>query len=354
VTVTRNRPVTALPVGAVRVGSISVRVSRRPLVTGIALAVAVFIVALLACFYGDYPIPPAEVLKSLVGQGAAASDFVVVQLRLPRALCAVVVGAALGAAGAAFQALTRNPLGSPDIIGFTSGAATGALLQILVFGGAALAVSAGALAGGLVSAVIVYLLAMGRGAVGYRLVLVGIGLNALLWAVNSYLLITAELADALSAQVWIVGSLNGRSWDQLWPVVGICVLCLPLLMIAARPLGLLEMGDDAAKALGVQANRTRIVIVVLAVALAAAATATAGPIAFVALAAPQLAKRLTGSVAVGVLPAALMGAFVLTTSDFVAQRLFAPVQLPVGIVTGCVGGLYLISLLLSEWKKGRG
>jgi len=318
------------------------------------MAVGVFAAVLLACFYGDFPIPAGDVVQSLLGQGTSSTDFVVIQLRLPRALCAVAVGAALGASGAAFQALTRNPLGSPDIIGFTSGAATGALLQILVVGGTALAVSAGALVGGLASALIVYLLAMGRGAVGYRLVLVGIGLNALLWAVNSYLLITADLDDALSAQVWIVGSLNGRSWDQLWPVVGVCVLCLPLLMIAARPLGLLEMGDDAAKALGVHADRTRIVIVILAVALAAAAVATAGPIAFVALAAPQLAKRLTGSVAVGVLPAALMGAFVLVTSDFVAQRLFAPVQLPVGIATGCIGGLYLIWLLLSEWKKGRG
>ncbi|MET0865823.1 MAG: iron chelate uptake ABC transporter family permease subunit [Nakamurella sp.] len=353
-TVTANKPASQVPVGALRVGSISLRVSRRPLIASIGLALAVVAATLVACFYGDYPIPAADVWKSLIGQGTSSTDFVVLDLRLPRALCAVAIGAALGASGAAFQALTRNPLGSPDIIGFTSGAATGALLQILIVGGTALAISAGALVGGLASALIVYLLAMGKGAVGYRLVLVGIGLNAMLWAVNFYLLVTASLEDAMSAQVWLVGSLNGRSWDQLWPVVGLSVICLPLLMIAARPLGLLEMGDDAARALGVRAERTRIVIVILAVALAAAATATAGPIAFVALAAPQLAKRLTGSVAVSVLPAALMGAFVLVTSDFVAQRLFAPVQLPVGIATGCVGGLYLIWLLLSEWKKGRG
>ena len=353
-TVTGSKPAVQLPVGAIRVGSISVRMAGRPLIVGVGLAIAVVAAVLVACFFGDYPIPAADVLSALLGQGSTGTDFVVLGLRLPRALCAVAIGAALGASGAAFQALTRNPLGSPDIIGFTSGAATGALLQILIFGGTALAIAGGALVGGLASALIVYLLAMGRGAVGYRLVLVGIGLNALLWAVNSYLLITAKLEDAMSAQVWLIGSLNGRSWDQLWPVVGVCVICLPLLMIAARPLGLLEMGDDAARALGVRADRTRIIIVILAVALAAAATATAGPIAFVALAAPQLAKRLTGSVAVGVLPAALMGALVLVISDFVAQRLFAPTQLPVGIATGCVGGLYLIWLLLSEWNKGRG
>jgi iron complex transport system permease protein len=294
------------------------------------------------------------VLAALTGRGTTATDFVVLDLRLARALCAVAIGAALGASGAAFQALTRNPLGSPDIIGLTSGAATGALLQILVIGGTTLAIAGGALVGGLASAVIVYLLAAGRGAVGYRLILVGIGLNAMLWAVNSYLLITARLADAMTAQVWLIGSLNGRTWAQLWPVLGILVICLPLLMMAARPLGLLEMGDDSAKALGVRANHTRIVVIVLAVALAAGAVATAGPIAFVALAAPQLAKRLTGSVAVSILPAALMGAFVLATSDVVAQRMFAPVQLPVGIATGAVGGLYLVWLLLSEWKKDRG
>jgi len=354
VTAVENKPARTLPVSAVRMGSMSVRVTRRPLIVSVLLAIAVLAVVAVSSFVGDYPLPAQDVLAALLGNGTTATDFVVLDLRLARALCAVTIGAALGASGAAFQALTRNPLGSPDIIGFTSGAATGALLQILIFGGTALAIAGGALFGGLASALVVYLLAMGRGAVGYRLVLVGIGLNAFLWAINWYLLISAELEDAMSAQVWLTGSLNGRSWSQLWPVLAVLVICLPLLMIASRPLGLLEMGDDAARALGVRADHTRVVIVVLAVALAAAATATAGPIAFVALAAPQLAKRLTGSVAVSVLPAALMGAFVLTTSDLVAQRLFAPTQLPVGIATGVVGGLYLIWLLLSEWRKGRG
>lgn len=339
---------------AVRAGPLSMRVTARPVVATIGLAVAVVAVVLVSCFLGDFPIPAGDVIAALTGQGGTATDFVVLDLRLARALCAITIGAALGASGAAFQALTRNPLGSPDIIGLTAGAATGALLQILIIGGSALAIAGGALFGGLATALLVYLLAMGRGAVGYRLILVGIGLDAMLWAVNSYLLVTAKLEDAMTAQVWLVGSLNGRSWPQLWPVLGALVLCLPLLMMASRPLGLLEMGDDAAKALGVRAEPTRIVVVILAVALAAAAVATAGPIAFVALAAPQLAKRLTGSVAVSILPAALMGAFVLATSDIAAQRLFAPAQLPVGVATGAVGGLYLVWLLLSQWRQNRG
>ena len=184
-----------------------------------------------------FPLPASDVLAALTGQGSSATNFVVLDLRLARALCAVTIGAALGASGAAFQALTRNPLGSPDIIGLTSGAATGALLQILIIGGTALAIAGGALLGGLATAVIVYALAAGRGAVGYRLILVGIGCNAMLWAVNWYLLISANLQDALTAQVWLVGSLNGRSWAQLWPLLGLLAICLPLLMIASRPLG---------------------------------------------------------------------------------------------------------------------
>lgn len=133
--------------------------------------------------------------------------------------------------------MTRNPLGSPDIIGFTSGAATGALLQILVLGGTSMAVAEGALLGGLAAALLVYGLSVGRGAVGYRLVLVGIGLNAMLWAVNWYLLVRADLEDAMSAQVWLIGSLNGRSWGEVWPVLLAALLIGPLLMAVSRPPG---------------------------------------------------------------------------------------------------------------------
>nr|WP_240188721.1 iron chelate uptake ABC transporter family permease subunit [Nakamurella flavida] len=347
---TADRPL--LP--AVRVGGWSMRVRRRAVLSCVGLAVACLAVVLLATVLGDYPLPVRDVVASLTGRGTTATDFVVLDLRLARVLCAIAVGMALGAAGAVFQSLTRNPLGSPDIIGFTQGAATGALLQILVLGGSAAAIASGAVVGGLLTSLAVYLLAVRGGSLGYRLILVGIGLNFMLGAVNWYLLISADLQDAITARVWIIGSLNSRGWEQLWPLALTLAVGLPVLMALSRPLGQLELGDDLGRQLGVRVGAVRIWALVVSVVVTAAAVATAGPIAFVALAAPQLARRLTGSPTVGILPAALMGGFVLASSDLVAQRLFAPTQFPVGIATGAVGGVYLAALLLSEWKKGRG
>lgn len=353
-----DRPSTAAPRTrqrrALRIGPFSLPYQLRIVLVTIGLAAALVVAVVTAAFLGDFPLPAGDVVTSLLGGGSQATDFVVLDLRVARALCAVAIGAALGASGAVFQSISRNPLGSPDIIGFTAGSATGAVIAITVLNVSGLAVAGGALIGGLCTALLVYLLSVGGRTLGYRLILVGIGVNALLWAVNYYLLTAARLEDALTAQVWLVGSLNGRSWDQLWPVLVVVLIAVPLLMMLARPLTLLEMGEDAAAALGVRGNRVRLAAVVLGVLLAAVAVATAGMITFVALAAPQLARRLTGAPTVGVLSSALMGGFLLLTSDLVAQRLFAPVQFPVGVATGAVGGLYLMWLLLSEWKRGRG
>lgn len=339
---------------AVRIGPWSLPFRIRAVVATLGLLMAALGTVVVAAFLGDFALPAGDVIASLLGRGSQATDFVVLDLRVARALCAVAIGAALGASGAVFQSISRNPLGSPDIIGFTAGSATGAVIAITVLNVSGLGVAGGALIGGLCTAVLVYLLSAGGRALGYRLILVGIGVNALLWAVNHYLLTAARLEDALTAQVWLVGSLNGRSWEQLWPVLIVVLVAVPLLMALARPLTLLEMGEDSAASLGVRAGRVRLAAVVLGVLLAAVAVATAGMITFVALAAPQLARRLTGAASVGVLSSALMGGFVLVSSDLFAQRLFAPVQFPVGVATGAVGGLYLMWLLLSEWKRGRG
>lgn len=350
----RSGPGPRAPIRAVRVGGLSVRTAGRSVLVGALLAVALVLAVLGSTFVGEVPVPADQVVRALVGSATPPIEFVVLDLRLARAVCAAAVGAALGAAGAAFQSLTRNPLGSPDVIGFTSGAATGALLQILVVGGTAVAITAGAALGGLAAALFVFGLSLGRGPVGYRLVLVGIGLTAVLSAVNAYLLVTADLPDAMSAQVWLVGSLNGRTWAEVWPVLAALAAAGPVLAVVARPLGLLEMGEDAARAVGVAAARTRVITVVAAVGLTAAATATAGPIAFVALAAPQIARRLTGSVQVGVLAAALTGGLLLVIGNVLAQRMFAPVELPVGVLTGALGGCYLVWLLVVQWRRGRG
>ncbi len=339
----------------VRAGSVlSVRVEGRTLTVCLGLLVALLALVSVSLTTGDYPVTVPDVLRTLVGRGERADEFIVLGLRLPRVVTGLLVGCALGVAGAVFQLVTRNPLGSPDVIGFTSGAVTGALVVLLVLRSGGWATSFGALAGGGVTALLVFLLSTRGGVQGYRLILVGIGVSAVLQAANSYLLTRSRVEDAQQAQVWITGSLNGRGWEQATPVaIGLAVL-LPVLLLAGRSLTLLDLGDDAARALGVHVDRTRVLALVVGTALTALAAMAAGPIAFVALAAPQVARRLTGAVGPGLVAAGLTGALLLLVSDFAAQRLFAPTQLPVGVMTGAVGGLYLAHLLVAQWRRGRG
>ncbi|WP_406447055.1 iron chelate uptake ABC transporter family permease subunit [Streptomyces sp. NBC_01613] len=198
-----------------------------------------------------------------------------------------MVGAALGVSGALFQSLTRNPLGSPDIVGFTYGSATGGLLVVLVVGGTGGQIAFGAVAGGLATALLVYVLAWRHGIHGYRLVLVGIGVSALLQGVNAYLLAKARFTQAAQAMVWLNGSLNGRDWQDVRPAALGLLVVLPLVALVAGRLKILEMGDDGAGGLGVPVQHTRLLILVVATAACAVATAAAGPIPFVALIAPS-------------------------------------------------------------------
>ncbi|HEV7759732.1 MAG TPA: iron chelate uptake ABC transporter family permease subunit [Acidimicrobiales bacterium] len=327
-----------------------------------ARAVAVTVVVLALAFgvfcwslsVGDFPIALSDVLSSLVGAGHPDTDFVVRTLRLPRGLTALLVGAGFGLSGAIFQRLTRNPLASPDIIGVNAGAAAAGVLAIVVWHAQPGDVTLTALAGGLVSAVAIYVLAYKQGVTGYRLVLVGIGITAMLGSVTSYLLTRAEIFDAQRATVWLTGSLNGRSWDHVRPMAWALAVLLPVAAGLARQLRLLELGDDAARGLGSRVEAARGALLLTGVGLAAIATASAGPIGFVALVSPQIARRLVGPQSVGLLPAAACGALLLVASDLVGRRIFAPTELPVGIVTAVLGAPYLLFLLARANKIGSG
>ena len=338
---------------AVRAGTFSLRLDARALAVEIALLAVLAVVCAVTLTTGDYHIPLPDVLRTLVGRGSAIDHFIVETLRLPRLLTGVLVGGALAVGGTIFQSLSRNPLGSPDIIGFDTGAATGALLVILVVHGSTPQVAVGAVIGGVATALLVYLLAIKRGVQGYRLILVGIGIAATLSSVNSYLITRANITDAQTAAVWLTGSLNGRGWDQVRPVALALLVLLPLAAHLGRDLRMLELGEDVGRALGINAERVRLAAIVVGVGLAAVATACAGPIGFVALAAPQIARRLTAVPGPNVVASAITGAVLLTASDLAAQRLFAPTQLPVGVMTGVVGGVYLAWLLARQWRKGR-
>lgn len=295
-----------------------------------------------------------DVLLAVVGRGDEDARWVVMTLRMPRAIAGALVGAALGVSGAILQSVSRNVLASPDIVGFSAGAATGGLLQILIFDAGPFAVAVGAVLGGLVTAALVLLVSRRAGSSGTRLVLVGVGVGALLTAANSLMLTRAEAGQALSAAVWLAGSLNVRTWVYVLPAALALAVVIPLVALRARAMTLMELGDDTATALGVDVRRCRTQLVALSVVLVAVAVSVAGPIGFVALAAPQIGRRLARSPSVALVPAGLAGAVLLVGGDVLAMRVIAPQQLPVGIVTAALGGLYLVWLLSAQWRSGRG
>jgi iron complex transport system permease protein len=226
-------------------------------------------------------------------------------------------------------------------------------MVILWVGGSATLIAGGALLGCLVTSAAVYALAFRGGTHGVRLVLVGVGVSALLESVNAFLITRARLEEAATAQVWMIGSLNGRGWHHVVPLAIAAAVLLPLAFAWARRLGMLTMGDEMASSAGIPVERSRVVLLAAAILLAAAATAAAGPVAFIALAAPQLAVRLTRSPEVSLVASAAMGALLMTGSDLAAQRILADTPLPVGVLTAGVGGAYLCWLLVHEWRRGR-
>lgn len=326
------------------------RVDLRTVVVGAMLGAATVAITLAALASGDYPLTLDQVVDALLGSADDFAHTVVVEWRMPRALAAVVFGAALGASGAVFQSLTRNPLASPDVVGFSAGAYTGALIVMIVVHGTYLEVAAGAFIGGVATAALVYLLAFRRGVQGFRLIIVGIGVSAVLSSVNTWLMLTADLDTALVAAVWGTGSLNGITWQQTGVGSMLVAILLVVTLWMARPLRQLELGDDAAKALGVRVEPARLGLMLLSVALIAVVTAAAGPISFVALAAPQIARRLTRTAGVSVAGSAVLGALLLAASDYLAVHALTA-MLPVGTITVVIGGAYLVWLLVHEARR---
>lgn len=338
-----------------RVGRLSARVDAR------ATSVSLLLMGVLAVTFawsisvGEFPIPIRDVMGELTGLGGNGdSDFIIRTLRLPRVLTAVLVGAAFGLSGQVFQRMVRNPLASPDILGVASGAAAAAVFAIVLLGASSGVVTQYAIVGSILTVGLIYVLAIKKGLSSYRLVLIGIGITAMLDSVIAYLLTRAEIFEAQRATVWLTGSLNGRGWEYVRPLTVVLAVLVPITLLGARQLRALEFGDDTAHGLGVGVRRSKLALSLSGAALAAVATAAAGPVGFVALVAPQIARRLVGGHSLGLLPAALVGALIMVVSDLVARRLFAPIELPVGVVTAIVGAPYLLWLLARANKIGSG
>jgi iron complex transport system permease protein len=342
----------------VRVGPFSWPVRWRPLLLVVLGLVLLAVVMAVNIGQGDFPLTIGQVFDVLLGGGQSSHRFIVLDLRLPRSLTAVLVGAALALAGAVFQAIARNPLASPDILGVTWGASVGAV-SVITFAGALtgpvaeIGIPLAALAGGLFFGLLVYALAWRKGIEGFRLVLVGVGVAAIAGNLTTYLLTIGDVNDAARAMVWITGSLNGRGWEHVVPVGIALAVLVPVALVRAHVLGALQFGDDTVRGLGVRLNAARSLLLLIGVALASVATAAAGPIAFVALAAPQIAVRLAATATPPLLGSAVVGGLLVVSSDLVARTAFGGFEMPVGVVTAVLGAPYLMYLLVRGRREAR-
>lgn len=315
------------------------------------LAAATFLVFCLSIGVGDFPIGLPRVIGTILGGGEQVDEFVIMDLRMPRALAGCVVGIALGVSGAITQSIARNPLASPDILGITGGAGAVAVFLVTVSGGTATAVvnsaglSGAALAGGLGTGLLVYFLAWRRGVDGFRLILIGISVSAVMEAITTWLLVSADIRDVARAQAWLIGSLDNRSWDDITVALWSTLALMAVVACVAFQFKPMHLGDEVAAGLGVRYTMVRAVLLLCAVLLAGVAVSAAGPVPFVALVAPQVAMRLARCPTPPMVASGMVGALLLIGADLVA-RTALPITLPVGVVTAAIGGPFLVHLLV--------
>lgn len=339
---------TARPAGRrrpLRLGPLSTTASPRTAALVSAAGAGLVALAVWAVTLGDFPLSAAEVGQAVAGEAGGHHEFVVRTLRLPRTLVAVLAGGALGVSGALFQGLVRNPLVAPDVIGVMAGAALAAVVSLVVVGSAAM-VPVAAVLGALTATVAVYGLAWRHGLRAGRLVLVGVAVSFGLWALTWLVIVRYPVEQISPAIVWITGTVYGADWGDVAWLTGAGAVLIPLALALLPRLRALQLGDDLATALGTRTEPARAALLATGAALAAAAVAVVGPLAFVALATPHLARMLAGPLTGGVLVlAGLLGAALVLAADVVAQHALAT-SLPAGVVTGAIGAPFFLLLLV--------
>lgn len=342
------RPLAATPADARdRVAHTRRRHTRRLTVVA-AIAAAILIGAILTrALLGDYRISFPDALAIILGEQIPTATFILMESTLPRALMAALAGAAFGLAGGLFQAVLRNPLASPDIIGIGVGASATAVFGIVVLGWSGPMLSLAAVAGAVVVAIGIRAVA---GSHPTHLVLVGVGTSAVLLSVIHYLFTRASIFDAQLMLRWLTGSVHGTTWPMIATVLLALVILGGLVAWLSRGLALIDLGPDLAAGLGGTARRPD-TLLALAVLLMAVAVAGAGPVPFVAFCAPPLARALLHGRR-SILLAGLIGAIITVTADYIAAYLFSDVSLPLGVVTGLAGAPILLWFLMTG-RAGR-
>ncbi|UWR83475.1 iron chelate uptake ABC transporter family permease subunit [Phaeobacter inhibens] len=331
-----------------RLFSLSVLISRRAALTATLLFSVLLMTALLALTLGSYPLRLADMQEILTGGGTAIQQMILLDHRMPRILTALGAGAAFGLSGAMFQTMMRNPLASPDVIGFNAGASCGALIAMMLTGGMVLP---GAIAGALITAAVVTLLAWSRGLPPYRLILTGVGASLVLTAIGDLLISRMDAQTAADMAQWLIGTLNARSWSDVTLVWGGLLVLAPAVIWLHFPLTRMGMADDLTTGLGMALSPLRLAVTGTGILLAALAVSTAGPLPFVAFAAGPIARRLIPNGRPVLLAAAASGALITLMAD-TAARAVPMIQLPAGVFTALIGAPVLIWLLLAQFRKG--
>lgn len=314
--------------------------------TVIILSLLAIVILIMTLSIGSSFISPWVVIKNLLG--LAEPDFILNELRLPRVYLAFMVGAALGVAGSILQAIIRNPLASPDIIGITAGASAGAIIFIVVFLGTVSAtfMPLAAILGAVIVAATIYLLAWNNGVTPIRLVLIGIGIAAAMKAIVLMMLVLSDTAVTTKAYLWLTGSLYGSNWGHVYSMLPFVFLFIPLTAFLARSVSVKELGDDIATGLGVKVQSRRFSLLLISVILAGSAAAFAGGIEFVGLIAPHIGRLLIGRSFAALIPvSALIGGMIVVLADFVARTAFLPLDIPAGVFTAAIGAPFFIYLL---------
>ncbi|MFB9279343.1 FecCD family ABC transporter permease [Cohnella cellulosilytica] len=316
------------------------------------LAVLVFFVGI---GLGSQTTSLPDVVRTLLGYGTAEHSLILHTLRLPRALVAVLAGAALSVAGAILQGIIRNPMASPDIIGITGGASFAAVAFITYLGGSVSIkwLPAAAFAGAALISIVIYVLAWSRGVSPTRLVLIGVGISAITSSLTMLMIVISPVNTAGQAYVWMTGSVYGSSWGDVYSVLPWVLVLIPLAFYLYRHLNIQELGDELATGLGSPVQLYRFMLLMISVALAGAAVAVAGAVGFVGLIAPHIARKLVGPSFNGLVPAsALIGSLMVLLADTIGRTVFLPLDVPAGVFTAAVGAPYFIYLLYRSRHSG--
>lgn len=307
------------------------------------------ILLLLACLYGltygSVPISPGEVWSILLGSRPEISGLIIMDLRLPRVLIGLLVGACLAVSGALLQGVMSNPLADPGIIGVSAGGGLAAVITMIVLPQYSYLLPPAAFLGSFLAAVVIYLLAWENGASPIKIVLAGVAINALLGAaMNGFMVVFSDRVQAVLP--WLSGGLSGRSWHHFGFAAPYALIGLALSLLAIKPANLLQLGDDSARLLGLRAEASRFLIILLAALLAGTAVSVAGLVGFVGLVVPHAVRLLIGGDYRFLLPVSMLGGGALVVfTDTAARTWFDPVELPVGILLAGVGAPFFLYLL---------